>query len=273
MMSSNYFGSPQRASSIFRKYQMNLMTKVPTWSIYLISLVPLATRNGTSGCWCECRWYCSCQKSAKSFLDHLACQMDHTVSQWCTIYQLENVRIKPGETPDELVNHLKVLANRFNFPNRWVKGTKCPILSSLCLHRQWADHEISYSWPQSHRSQDAWNMQDSHSYSRQPQYCWPQIQNCQCCQQMEPMTSVSSTTTATKNFTPQTNMHVGIALSPMHLAEPPALPRTPHANHVAELVTGTSDAEAPPVNRRIQTRSYPDIDPKVENKSRPTLLM
>ena len=32
----------------------------------------------------------------------------------------------------------------------------------------------------------------------------------------------------------RTNMHVGIAQNPMHLAEPPVLPRTPHANHVAE---------------------------------------
>ena len=67
-------------------------------------------------------------------------------------------------------------------------------------------------------------------------------------------------------------MHVGIALSPMHLAGPPALPRTPHADHVAELATGTSDAKAPPVDRRIQTRSHPDMGPKVEYKSRPTLL-
>ena len=54
-----------------------------------------------------------------------------------------------------------------------------------------------------------------------------------------------------KHQTPRTNMHVGIALSPMHLVEPPALPKTPHGDHVAELVTGTSDAEAPPVDRRI----------------------
>ena len=59
-------------------------------------------------------------------------------------------------------------------------------------------------------------------------------------------------------------MHVGIALSPMHLAEPSALPRTLHANHVAELVTGTSDAKAPTVDRRIETGRHPYIDPKVE---------
>ena len=68
-------------------------------------------------------------------------------------------------------------------------------------------------------------------------------------------------------------MPAGIALSSMHLAEPPALPRTPHANHVAELVTEISDAKAPPVDRRIQTRSHPVVGPKVENKRRPTLLM
>ena len=54
-----------------------------------------------------------------------------------------------------------------------------------------------------------------------------------------------------KTPTPRTNMHVGIALSLMHLAEPPALPRAPYADHVAELITGTSDTEAPPEDRRI----------------------
>ena len=51
-------------------------------------------------------------------------------------------------------------------------------------------------------------------------------------------------------------MHVGIAQNPMHLAELPALPRTPHANLVAELVTDMSDAKAPLVDRRIQTKSH-----------------
>ena len=34
MTSLNYFESPQRAGSVFRQYQMNVMTEVPTWSIY-----------------------------------------------------------------------------------------------------------------------------------------------------------------------------------------------------------------------------------------------
>ena len=58
------------------------------------------------------------KKSVKSFLDHLASQMDHTVSQRCRIYQWEDMQIKPGETtPDELVDCLRALANRCNFPN------------------------------------------------------------------------------------------------------------------------------------------------------------
>ena len=42
--------------------------------------------------------------------------MDHPVSQRCRIYQLEEIRIKAGETPDELVERIRGLANRCNFP-------------------------------------------------------------------------------------------------------------------------------------------------------------
>ena len=76
-----------------------------------------------------------------------------------------------------------------------------------------------------------------------------------------------------KHQNPRTNMHVVIALNPMHLADLPALPRTLHANLVAKLVTGMPDAKAPPVDRRIQTRSHPDMDPRVEKKSKPIVLM
>ena len=80
------------------------------------------------------------------------------------------------------------------------KGMKCPIPSSLCPHRQWAGQDIACSWTQGHNSQDAWNIQDSHSHSRQPKCYGPWIQNCQCCQKMEPMTSVLPPTTATENI-------------------------------------------------------------------------
>ena len=42
--------------------------------------------------------------------------MDQPVSQQCRIYQLEEIRIKAGETPDELVERIRGLANRCNLP-------------------------------------------------------------------------------------------------------------------------------------------------------------
>ena len=42
--------------------------------------------------------------------------MDHEVSQHCRIYQLEDVRIWAGESPDELVECLCALADHCNFP-------------------------------------------------------------------------------------------------------------------------------------------------------------
>lgn len=56
------------------------------------------------------------RSSAKAFLDHLASSMDHTISQRCRIYQLEDVRIRAGESPDELVARLRTLADRCKFP-------------------------------------------------------------------------------------------------------------------------------------------------------------
>ena len=49
-------------------------------------------------------------------MDYLLSTMDHEVSQCCRIYQLEDVRIQAGESPDELVEHLRALADCCNFP-------------------------------------------------------------------------------------------------------------------------------------------------------------
>ena len=56
------------------------------------------------------------KKSAKLFMELRHSSMDHPVSQWCRIYQLEEIRIKAGETPDELVEWIWVLTDRCNFP-------------------------------------------------------------------------------------------------------------------------------------------------------------
>ena len=57
------------------------------------------------------------KKQASAFMDYLSSMMDHAVSQCCRIYQLEDVRIWPGESPDELVDHLRALADWCNFPS------------------------------------------------------------------------------------------------------------------------------------------------------------
>ena len=49
-------------------------------------------------------------------MDFLHSSMDHLISQRCRIYQLEEIRIKAGETPDELVERIRGLADRCNFP-------------------------------------------------------------------------------------------------------------------------------------------------------------
>ena len=49
-------------------------------------------------------------------MEFLHSSMDHPVSQRCRIYQLEEIRVKAGETPDELVKRIRGLADRCNFP-------------------------------------------------------------------------------------------------------------------------------------------------------------
>ena len=57
------------------------------------------------------------KKQASAFMDYLSSMMDHAVSQCCRIYQKEDVHIRPGELPDELVDHLCALADQCNFPS------------------------------------------------------------------------------------------------------------------------------------------------------------
>ncbi|MCG8626928.1 MAG: hypothetical protein MJE68_33630, partial [Proteobacteria bacterium] len=52
-----------------------------------------------------------------TFLTHLQSTMDHEISIRCRIYKLEETRIQPGETPDELVDRLRTLADHCNFPS------------------------------------------------------------------------------------------------------------------------------------------------------------
>ena len=58
------------------------------------------------------------KKSATEFMKFLHEGMDHPVPQRCRIYQLEQIGIKAGETPDELVDRIRGLADRCNFAEK-----------------------------------------------------------------------------------------------------------------------------------------------------------
>ena len=59
----------------------------------------------------------SVKRKASAFLTHLQSTMDYEISVRCWIYKLEETRILPGESPDELVDRLRALADRCNFPS------------------------------------------------------------------------------------------------------------------------------------------------------------
>ena len=78
---------------------------------------------GNTGCKKYERWQPSgtddevkkIKASADKFMDDLLSTMDHEVSQHCKIYQLEDVMIWAGESPDELMESLHALADHCNF--------------------------------------------------------------------------------------------------------------------------------------------------------------
>ena len=69
-------------------------------------------------------------------MEFLHSSMDHPVSQRCRIYQLEEIRIKAGETPDELVERIQGLADRCSFPTDVEKERHIQF---------WMVHDLSYT--------------------------------------------------------------------------------------------------------------------------------
>ena len=78
------------------------------------------------------------KQKASAFLTHLQSTMDHEISIRCRIYKLEETRILPGESPDELVDCLRALADRCNFPSNDEKEQKM----QYCLVRALDDREL-----------------------------------------------------------------------------------------------------------------------------------
>ena len=114
------FGSSSRAWRVgtHSKVYLTKMVIPHDWSICSISWVHIGRRKheqwNPSGVTAEERE--KNKKSAKLFMEFLHSSMDHPVSQRCRIYQLEEIRIKTGETPDELIEQIRGLADRCNFP-------------------------------------------------------------------------------------------------------------------------------------------------------------
>ena len=70
------------------------------------------------------------KKKASVFMGYLSSTMDHAVSQHCRIYQLKAVCIWPGESPDELVDHLQDLADLADLsigPQIWAHICLCRV--------------------------------------------------------------------------------------------------------------------------------------------------
>ena len=75
---------------------------------------------GTTGQWKHKQWKpkgateADCEnkkKSAATFLKYLSSTMDHPMSQQCRIYQLEDVQICTGKTPEELIECIRGLTD------------------------------------------------------------------------------------------------------------------------------------------------------------------
>ena len=134
MMISSCFINQWKVGSPFRIFQwrhQQIPLQNPTplnWSMCSIFL-------GNTGCWKFDHWkptgtadeIAKKKKQATAFMDYLSSMMDHTVSQCCRIYQLEDVHILPGESPDELIQPSPSSCWLIQLPDRRGEGTECPV--------------------------------------------------------------------------------------------------------------------------------------------------
>ena len=115
-----------------------------TWLEYLLNFLgPIRQRKhkqwNPSGATAE-EWEKN-KNSAKLFMEFLHSSMDHPVSQRCRIYQLEEIRIKAGETPDKIVEWIWGLADRCNFPTDAEKERHIQFPDGPCPQRHRPDQE------------------------------------------------------------------------------------------------------------------------------------
>ena len=129
--------------------------------------------NGVTGAICE-----KTKKSASEFMKFLHEGMDHSVSQWCRIYQLEEIKIKAGETPDELVKRIQGLADTAHNGNRSNHIWDVSYMPYTYHHIR--QHVINGAWPlvqwmlwqKVQRKSQCGNCTKPHSPSRQHCPAW-----------------------------------------------------------------------------------------------------
>ena len=89
-------------------------------------------------------------------MEFLHSSMDHPVSQRCRIYQLEEIRIKAGETPDELVERIRGLADRCNFPTDVEKERHIQFRMVRALSKHRPDQEALGDEDRGNYCRNAW---------------------------------------------------------------------------------------------------------------------
>ena len=112
-----------------------------TWLEYLLNFLgPIGWRKheqwNLSGTAAE-EWEKN-KKSAKLFMEFLHSSMDYPISQWCRIYQQEEIRIKAGETPEELIKWIWGLTNRLTSPQTQRKKGTC--------NSRWYMPSVAQTW-------------------------------------------------------------------------------------------------------------------------------
>ena len=173
-------------------------------------------------------------------MDYFLSTMDHEVSQHCRIYQLEDVRIRAGESPNELMECLCALADHCNFPTNDEK--ECNVqyhfvhaLSDKDLVKKLLalDLKATTALPR------CWKPAGLTSPSVTTWMHWALLALSPIMQSIKGST-ISNVNMEQNNLV--TNTSMGIARNHIHLDNHHAQPRIQHATSVEKLDTGSQDA-------------------------------
>ena len=194
------------------------------------------------------------KKKASAFLEHLQSTMDHEISIRCRIYKLEETRIQPGESPDELVDRLRMLADHCNFPSedekeRNVQYRLVRALDDRDLVKKLITlpiKEMTAKMLEVCRTHIAIN-------SEMEAMGLGNSKDCSCNPEGTPTEGTHQGTAQTTTTTPTgtaTNTHADTVLYSTPLDKPLALPKMQSAVHVGKLDTGSENVGRPRDDRQ-----------------------